>query len=381
MLENIYNVEGGEWDYSTFLLYLGLSILSFIIGRQAQNSKVLVISTVQNVYRPKKHINYFWYLLLFGLLFIFLAFRDVGSDLPTYREIFFYSNTDYSKTYGIEPGFVLLNKIIRLCTSDETIGIMILSLLSILFVYKIVEYYADNIDLSLSLFAFVSMFYFQSFNLLRIYMVSYFLCFMFRYILNGKILKYCLCVLCCVLFHYSSILMLLPVFYYYVYCRSKKLFWLGILLLIVGFVISLQYLSVLNVFERYSSYMNNEVNDSLGFGQISFHLPLFLLYFHLKKSVNKTPFLDLFFVYTLFSLIYGMMGYKILMIGRVSVYFIVIYVILIPSLLRTLKENNNQNYYFIKFLYILYIFFRLHMYFTEYLYLDKIMPYKSLIIF
>lgn len=366
-----------ECDIFTFALYMILPLLALMFGRWAQRAKVLVIVTPAKVYRPSRHINYFWYLHLFVVLFIFLALRDVGTDLPVYKEIFQYSNTDYAESYGIEPGFLFLNRMIRFCTSNENVAILLFSFLSIYFVYKIIEYYADEIDLSLALFGFVTMFYFQSFSLLRIYLVTYFLCYTFKFMMNGDVKRYILCIFLSVFFHYSALLMLLPVLFYIIYRRSRKLFLLGIIFLLVGFSVSLQYLSLLNVFERYATYTVGEVESSgTGFGQVLYHLPLFLLYIYLRTKRYKSFALDLFLIYTLFSFFYGMMGYKILVIGRLSIYFMVIYVILIPYLMSLLKKNRDKMYYAIKILYIIYISFRCYMYFKEYSLLDSIIPYK-----
>lgn len=365
-----------ECDIFTFALYMALPLLALMFGRWAQRAKVLVIVTPEKVYRPSKHINYFWYLNLFVVLFILLALRDVGTDLPVYKEIFQYSNTDYAESYGIEPGFLFLNRVLRFCTSNENVAILLFSFLSIYFVYKIIEYYADEIDLSLALFSFVSMFYFQSFSLLRIYLVTYFLCYTFKFMMNGDVKKYILCIFLSVLFHYSALLMLLPVLFYIIYRRSRKLFLLGIIFLLVGFSVSLQYLSLLNVFERYSTYAEGEVESGVGFGQVLNHLPLFLLYVYLRIKRYKSSVLDLFLVYSLFSFFYGMMGYKVFVIGRLSIYFIAIYVILIPWLMKLLKKDSDKMYYAIKISYIIYMFFRCYMYFKEYSLLDSIMPYK-----
>lgn len=365
-----------EYDVFTFILYMTLPLLALMFGRWAQRAKVLVIVTPKKVYRPSKHINYFWYLILFVVLFIFLALRDVGTDLPVYKEIFQYSNTDYAESYGIEPGFLFLNRMIRFCTSNENVAILLFSFLSIYFVYKIIEHYSDEIDLSLALFGFVSMFYFQSFSLLRIYLVTYFLCYTFKFMMNGDFKKYTLCIFFGALFHYSALLMLLPVFFYIIYQWNKKIFLLGIFFLLVGFSISLQYLFLLNIFERYSTYAEGEVENGMGFGQVLNHLPLFLLYLYLRIKRYESSVLDLFLVYSLFSFFYGMMGYKVFVIGRLSIYFIVIYVILIPWLMRLLKRNGDRMYYAIKILYIIYMSFRCYMYFKEYSLLDSIAPYK-----
>lgn len=380
MLENIYNTDASlmEWNDATLIMYISVVLLAFLFGHLSQNSKVVILCANNKIYRPKHRINYLFFLFIFFVLFFLMAFRNVGTDLSVYRNIFYYANTDYVDTFGNEPGFVLINKIIRYFTDNENVAILAFSLISILMIYKTIEYYSDKLDVSIALLAYASMFYFQSFNLLRIYLASYFLCYMFKYVLDGEVLKYSLITFVCISVHYSSVLMIFPILFYYLYRKNKMLFTLGLLIFIIALYLSLNYLSILNIFERYSKYLENNSNSSfgLGLGQIMYHLPLFLFLYYLKRNNYASQYWDLFFVYTIFSFIFGMLGYKVLMIGRVTVYFMPIYVILLPYYIRELKIYHDKYYFAFKITFIIYFLFRCHMYFKEYLGLDSIMPYK-----
>lgn len=381
MFEQIYGTLGtnsSEWDNSTLLLYLFLFFSSFFIGWLIQHTGVIVCRLGDRTLRPVKHINYFWFISFFLFLLFFSGFRDVGTDLPVYRDIFLYVNDrSVMGTNDNEPGFILMNKILRYFINDVNIAIFLFSALSLIFMFKAMNYYSEKIDLSIAMFAFLGLFYFQSFNLLRIYMVSYFLCYEFKNLIEGHIWKYFFIVFFCVFFHYSAILMVLPILAYIIQRKSSTCFILLLLVVFVSSYLILPYLSFLNLFERYSSYMEDSMNGGIGIAQIAYHLPLFLLYFYMnKQSKYSKILLDLLLVYSSFSFLFGMLGYKILMIGRMSIYFSMLFVIIVPYLIRSLRDNGDKYYSFVKVFFILYVIFRCHMYFKEYLFADSIMPYK-----
>jgi len=366
MLELIYGNDYVQWDDSTMVLYIFLVLFSILVGYMFKNNN--------------KRGNIFFF-LLFLVLFIISAFRDIGTDLPVYKSIFEDSRTIYVKDYNNEPGFIFINRIIALFTSNSDVAIGVFSFLSLFLIYRTIQYYKQEFDIQFCLFAFVGLFYFQSFNLLRIYFTSYILCYFFKYMIRGSTKKYLVIIALCTLIHYSAILMLLPGVFYILYTKSHRLFWIGISVIIIFIIVLLPYLEIFNIFDRYSSYLQDSAlnfqNNKFGVAQFLFHSPLYVLYYYSRKRLNNRD-VDLLLVYTTFSLLYACLGYKILMIGRVSIYYIVIYVIIIPRILFQLKLNHYKNLKLIKFFIILILLLRIHLYFVEYLYLDSLMPYKTI---
>ena len=381
MFNQLYNNSGNLlFDLDTLYFYFCIVIISFILGELSQKSTLVCKINSTITLRPKHKVNYFWLFLFFFILILVSGLRDVGTDLPVYRNIFIDSNSKYSGDYQNEPGFILFNSIIRYFVDSANVAIFLFSFLSFYFIYKTIEYYSTSIDISIAFLALTTMFYFQGFNLLRIYLVAYFLCYKFKLLIEGKTLLYIIIVTFCIAFHYSSILMLLPCSFYVLYKYNKQLFKIGVFIFVIGLFCILPYLSVLNVFARYTSYLEESMssNSPFGIAQLIYHLPIWLMIIFLKRRKYDSVCLDLLIVYSIFSFIYGCLGYVILMIGRVSIYFMVIYVILIPKLLHEMKIRRDKYYYKIKFAIIIYLMFRCHLYFKEYLFLDSIMPYKMI---
>lgn len=366
------------WDNQTILLYLFFIISSALLARFAQNGKILVMKLKSGTLRPKFELNYLYLFLSFGVICFFSAFRDVGTDSDTYREIFVAANSNDIDDYALEPGFVLLNKFFRLFFSNEYFGIFLFSFLSFWLVYKTVAYFSNCIQLDTAVLALGCMFYLQSYNLLRIYLAAFFLLYCIRFLINGLYFRYLffLCLTC--LIHYSAIIMIIPGILYMVYVRYRILFYIAIAIFIYTSFLAINYLYSMTLFERYNHYLNAGARET-GFGimQWIYHLPLISLYFYLRKRHYSSVLQDIYWVYVLISFVLGILSYKIAMLGRVGVYFNVIYIIMIPHFLFLLKRNRDRYYFLIKITVICYFFFRLFVYLQDYLYTDGIMPYKT----
>lgn len=362
MLESVYNEDKFVmWDSGTIFLYMSLIFISLILGYLAERNKT------------NKPL-----LLLFGILFCVAAIRDCGTDLEMYREIFTYSNTSFALYFGIEPGFLLVNRIIKIFTDNSDIAIVIWAGLSMYFVYYAIKRLHIRTGIAFAVFSFVAVYYFQSFNLLRIYLVAYFVCSRFYLLKQEQYKKFTLILLCCVLFHYSSIVLFLPFLSYMIYRRSSKMFW--IFILGVAFILfsSTALLNSFGAIQRYSHYLDNNESTSIGTMQFIIHAPLFYLCHYLYKKGYAIQDYILLLSFTTSSFLFGLLSYNFIILGRVSIYFLVIFVVIIPPILNILKINRDPKYKIINIMLYGLIAFRCHMYLVQYLYLDGIMPYKTI---
>ncbi len=366
------------WDNRTILLYIFIIISSALLAWFAQNGKVLVIKLKSGTIRPKFELNYFYLFLSFGIVCFFSAFRDVGADSNTYREIFIAADSNDIESYALEPGFVFLNKFFRLFLSKEYFGILVFSFLSFWLVYKTVVYFSSCIQLGTAVLALGCMFYLQSYNLLRIYLAAFFLLYCIRFLVKRLYSKYLICIFLAFFIHYSAIIMIIPGILYMVYVRNRVLFYIALIMFVCTSFMVINYLYSIILFERYEHYMNDGVLDTgIGIMQWVYHLPLIGLYYYLRKHNYFSDFLNIYWVYILVSFVLGLLSYKVAILGRVEVYFNVVYIIMLPYFLFRLKKNHDRYYLWIKVCVICYLFLRLGIYLQNYLYLDGIMPYKT----
>lgn len=382
MLEKIFSSSakwGETWSDSTFYLYIFIFISVTIFAFLSENTGYFIVKTKKYIYIPKQKINIFFFLSSYLVASFFLIFRDVGMDLVTYRDIFSNANSTSIESYYIEPGYYLLNNLLHSVTDNEYTAISLISFILINLIFITIWKYSKFIDVGCAICAFIGMFYFQSFSLLRIYLASFILLFTFPIIEKGY-KKYIVSILVTTFIHYSAIVMLIPIGSYWIYKNKKKLFWIFYILLFITFYYISDIFSLINI-ARYAHY--SDIQDDkygLGFGQFILHIPLVLFYYYIKIKYPKQKEIDLLLIYILYSLFFGLIGYKSSIIGRISTHFSILYIIIIPYFIHRLKDYNDHNFQLIKALYILYISFRLYLYFKEYLYLDGIMPYKNYLI-
>jgi len=114
--------------YTLFTFYIGIVLVTYILGLSVKFQKFNSSSDINSY-------NYFILAVIFLFYFV-SAFRNVGTDLPAYLEIFSVSNSKSdTEVYGIEPGFLLLNKFIYQFTQNGDYFIFIISFIYLFIIF------------------------------------------------------------------------------------------------------------------------------------------------------------------------------------------------------------------------------------------------------
>ena len=328
----------------------------------------------------KPHKVYIGLTFTFIILWLIASIRDIGTDLEVYRSIYTDSNTNWAESYGIEPGYLLLNKVINALGFSEFVGLGIINLLSYGFIYATIRLYKNKIDIGISCLAFCCLYYFQSFDLVRIYLTAAFLLYTSKFLLKKEYLKYAACNAFAILFHYSSIAMFMPLGLLWIYNRNKRVFYICFILVTILMFKAASILSTIPIFERYQNYTSGgSMDNSIGLMQYLINFPILALTIYCHKLHIKSNIINIMWVYCLSSLLIGLLSYKILMLGRVLIYFNIIYLICIPYALRQIKYKSSVVYPYIYYGFVVYYFIRFYQYLSGYLVLDGIMPYKTIL--
>lgn len=379
MFENLAIQYKSEciWDYNTLYLYFFIVLFTYVISSIRITSSKIIYS---NGCLHRKYVrNYSALLISFILLFLLAAFRDVGTDLDMYRMIYENSLHDWETSAGMEPGYLLLNSIIRITGLNEFWGIGIISFIFYFFVFKTLYDNRRILNIGLSVLAFTALYYFQSFNLIRIYLASAFLLYTSKYLFKLEYKKYAICIIIAICIHYSSSVMLFPLFLLYVYNKKNDIFYPILIVSTILIFFATSVLELIPIFSRYQRYIEaGTMGNSIGFMQIAINIPIFILYFYVRNKNYKSIYLDVLWVYGLTSFIFGLLSYKILMFGRALVYFNILFMLCIPYVYNRLKKNHDKYYYLIYGCYVVYLFVRFYQYLSEYLVLDGIMPYRMI---
>lgn len=215
------------------LLYIALTAaVCFIAGFQAslanQDNPDITAEPcgLPNVRTP--WINIILISFLCGAYSKFLGIQEGLPDRINYAYNFLYRYPDYYASLGTllksntEPGYLLMNMIIRKFTQNPEWQFfwvaLITSLINLYVVSRISRRYKIVVLLTM-----LSMFFFQSTYLLRQAMAVAFFNLAFLMYLEGKKLKYILFSIMAALFHVTAVIAL-PIYYIFRYAKSNKIY-------------------------------------------------------------------------------------------------------------------------------------------------------------
>lgn len=380
------NLHAYAWSNNTAVLYFVIVITSSFFS-WASNYKIQKNAFNRLCFVKRENgINKLLFFSSFLILWFFQAFSDVGTDRPVYKNIFLWSNSEttfYNSAYGfssIEKGYVLLNRIIRLFTSNKTIFFAIVSFVTLFLIFSTIYYFKDRINIGASVLGYASLFYIQSFSLIRIYLASAILFYAIRYLITSKNIKYLICVVIAFFIHTSAIFMFLPFLLFFIYEKNKK-----ISAFIVLGVFTLLYIKPNTIllfasnFERYADYVNKGfLTSGSGIAQIIYFAPLFFIFLITRKKAEER-YNDLFLIYTSIFLLLGILSYKIEILGRIMYYATYPYLFFIPYYLKNLKTKASRWFYsLVAICVFIYYVLRLFIYLADYCFEDGIMPYINI---
>ncbi len=377
---------GGEtttryWEESTLFLYFLIIFFVIIIGKYIEKKQARIILNRQNQSSAKyKSINSLLK-FIFAILIIILGFRhrSVGIDTIVYSNAI-ENAVSLSQLFNestVEPLFQLFQYFIHLIFNNGTIGVFIYSFITIALIYSGLKINEQNISLFISLTTYVCLYYFPSFNLIRISFAASLIFYFFHYLLEVKYKRFALIIIIVSLIHYSSLVMFLPLGIYIIY-RNHRILALTLISLIsftiiLGSIILGDYLAIIN---RYSGYIDsNESNGSVGIMLFFDYFPCILVCFYLIKNKIKNTWSNLMICFTLSAITIRLMAYYIAIAGRLHVHFMILTMILLPYWIFYFKHEHSKYYIPMLWICVIWGIFRLHIYFSGYLSSDGIMPY------
>lgn len=369
-----------SWDDSTMYLYFFVVLVTFIISNKCNISLQALSKNSSVAIGSKKPIR--WYYILIFLLLCILGLRGswVGMDTIVYSQTF-ESATSISEIFNdgstTEPLYKLFQFLLRSVFSSRYVAIFIFSSLIIYFVFNTVNKYFSELCITIAVPAFVCLYYFQSFNLVRITLAASFMLWSLPLILEGKYKKYAFRVLVATMVHYSSIVLFFPLALLVLYRKNKTFAYCFAIfsLFILVFVTSIlgDYISL---FDRYENYITGkESSGKIGWALFLDYLPcLYICYYIIKRRINGS-WSDLMVCFTITAFIIRIMAYYITASGRLAVHFMPLTIILLPYWLNYIKNFDRPQYRKLLPFCVVWLLLRFHIYLTGYLASDGIMPY------
>lgn len=360
-----------QWDDGTIYLYLGVFFAVVMLGVLIEKNRL------RNGHLPIKTKSLF-VVEAFLLIFILgLRGENVGSDTIQYRFSFEHAlergSFDDETT---EPGYQFLLKILRLIVPSADFFVFIVSFITIYLITSTLWRNRDNINIFAAFSLYIGLFFFQSMNLMRIYLAVAILLFNFHFLIERRYKKYLIIALLTSLIHFSALFMVIMIFFLKVYQYSSKVAVMSFLALLAAAVpFSLVFGDYLTI-ARYASYAeSNESAGGVGLMFIIDYLPCLLLIYYVYKNKIETQWADVLVALTMMGLLTKFISYYIIIAGRLMVHFMPIYLLVVPFFINYIKISNRKLYRQCIIGLSIFIVLKVHLYFKGYLVIDAIMPY------
>lgn len=280
--------------------------------------------------RSNINISKFSQTCLILTLVYFSAFRDgLGQDYDGYYDILLKGY--FNEFQWKEPGFSLFSNIIYFTSFSPIFFFLMMALLTNYFFIKSFYRYQHTF-LIVFIYLTGSIFYFNTFNLVRQMCAASIFMYGIKFVEEKKLLYYMICIFIAASFHISAIF-LAPIYYICNRLYSNKLL-ISILIIsyVLGQIIKLNLTSILAKYiTLYYWYFDEEapIVDS-GYLTLFFNLVLLLLIINAKRKgdVKYNLVFNLFFI--------GVILYNFIpsffYVFRFAIYFIVFTPIVLPTL-------------------------------------------------
>ncbi|MDD2495122.1 MAG: EpsG family protein [Tissierellia bacterium] len=292
--------------------------------------------------------------IILSIIIFITGFRgvNVGNDTISYVSFFKVLSNDSIDILEVnffEKGFILYNVIINKIFSDYRALLLISSTLISIPIF--LEIYKKSYNIWLSTMLYINlMFFFNSMNIMRQFIaLSIVFCFL-KYVEQRKFFKFLFGVLLASTFHQTAII---AIVYYFIYDKKMNLKHFFILLF-TSFVIFINIETIFYYYtflfpKRYIVYEQrlNDINIASILDLIVsicfFILSLLLFKTKIKKIEDKDNNINFYINATFVSVLINILAVKLNVLNRISIYFSIFNILLIPNVLSYIKNSKTRN--------------------------------------
>lgn len=282
------------------------------------------------------------------LLMIIVSLRNLsfGTDTLVYVEKFrkynlieFSQIIDYlNKIDEKDKTFYLLVRILNLFSLEESLIVVLFSILFLTSTFWMIYKYSNNSLISIILFICLGYLFFSLTGLRQTFALT-FIIFSYKYLRERKMYKFIILVLLASLFHSTALVFLIAYPLVYLKLGIKHLVVL-ISASLIDILFNSQIYSLLKNFifnEQYEYYLNNE--ESLNYSGFLIQLSIFLFCLIFKKVIlTKSPENITFYNLIFIGLIFQLFATNIAVVFRISLYFSIFSIILVSNVISSFKD-------------------------------------------
>jgi len=336
---------------SSLILYAGSFMLAMLFAALAQIfarpiRPVVLSPSFTQTQRPHR---VFW-LLAFLVPFLLSAFRwQVGTDYPTYISLYKAINSIttpeqlWHQILEVEPLYVLMNVLIRLVFNNPLPIFFFSSLLLLSFLFRAVEDYHGKISVMLAVFVFLTLMFSTTLNIMRQMIAVSITFYAARYLFQKQYEKATLWMLIALMFHYSAII-LLPFWLFrgpQRYARNIRIAMFAALVLM--FVLGSIFGSIFSGIRALYTQEAGEEGGTLKIGLMLLRLPIIApILLYRKQLVAHDERNRFWIMLAVFEVLFSYLGYILDVLNRLSLYFAVSWIVLLPALVRSMPTRGAQ---------------------------------------
>ncbi len=335
-----------EWSVETLIFY---SLVVFSVYFCATNLKDVALK-----FKEKKVVIPLGIISASAILICVKGFSVCGRDLVSgyYRNFLTAESLDTIADQTTEIGYRILNVLVYRFSTNYQVFIFIVALLTILPLAFIANKYKHKVDIGIMFFLYATFFFFPGFSALRSCLAASFGFLAIVFVYEKKVFKALFWFVIAISIHISVLALVLPIVLFVFFRRfDRKIIFIGLILLFVMVFLTRDTWSSIFV-GRYQNYSVFE-DIRIGYEEFLYYLPFFILVYNMKKSEPKGDFLRFSLIYLLSGLFFGVLGYIVLIFGRIQEVFIA--VVLICG--YYCKKSEDMDYYFSKIIKLFVVFY------------------------
>lgn len=302
---------------------------------------ILIASLIQSLLFKKSTKVLF---VLSGLVLILISGLryDVGVDYQSYLELFDRIGRGYNPY--TEFGFDTIVKLFLFAGLTYQSIFLFFSTLTVVFFLKYIYYFSRYKYLSLFLFFSLPVFYFASFNQIRQFLAVAIFAYSLRYIYNKNIFKYIVFIVLASTIH-TTVLLMLPLYF----ILNKKVSISLYIIYLIGVFLFLQIVDLVISTLGISQVYLNKLTEDNGVNPFAYVLLLILIFSIYTKEFlkGKELFINMLFFATLISFLPMFTDILPGAVVRMTSYFSISLLIIIPEYINYFKNKNLKIIYFL----------------------------------
>lgn len=286
----------------------------------------------------RNSINIFF---IIYLLLLVMRSQTIGRDLTNYKAIFLSLSKEPMKLLfqsDLEIGYVLLNKLISLFTSDFQWVIAITAIISVVPIWYVYKKESEDTYISISLFVMLPTFA-MTFSGLRQAMAISFGVLAYEFVKSKKLLRFILIVAIAFLFHKSAFILLLMYPLYWAKVTKK---WLVAVVpaMIAVFAFNRPIFAFLQ--KLVSDFYTTSARETNAYTMIVLFILLAILAFAVPDDEKSDSDLIGLRNFLLFSIVLQMFTPLHTLAMRFNYYYIIFIPLLIPKVINNSSKQFNQ---------------------------------------